>query len=101
MVTPTSRNHVNPNIMSATLLISLAVHAFCLIVDRYGAVALLKLESTIDIRCFSGTAMTETDESGTLDPPPPANRYQKRNTAISKLSNQVKALELNLQVTNR
>ena len=50
---------------------------------------------------FSGTAVTETDESGTLDPPPPANRYQKRNTAISKLSNQVKALELNLQVTNR
>ena len=35
------------------------------------------------------------------DPPPPASRHGKRNSAISKLSNQVKALELNLQVTNR
>ena len=53
------------------------------------------------VAAFSGTAMTEADESGTLGPPPPANRNKKRNTAISKQSNQVQAQEHNIQVTNR
>ncbi|XP_067941678.1 SUN domain-containing ossification factor-like isoform X2 [Watersipora subatra] len=41
------------------------------------------------------------DAESSADPPPAAPRHGKRSTTISRLSNQVKSLELNLQVTNR
>lgn len=44
----------------------------------------------------------DPDEAeGSLANPPIASRFGKRYGALSRLSNQVKSLEINLQLTNR